>query len=79
MATVYAEAIDPERPFVSAHPGGFSGYSGCRRALFNVFQNVVDVGTKPEAEIELDAPFVGWSRAEIAERRLEHGVPCEVT
>jgi 7-cyano-7-deazaguanine synthase len=44
-----------------------------------MFQNVIDVGTKPETEIELDALFVGWSRAEIAERRLEHGVPCEVT
>jgi len=79
MPILSVEATDPERPFVSAHPGGFPGFPGCRRAFFNMFQNVIDVGTKPETEIELDAPFVGWSRAEIAERRLEHGVPCEVT
>ena len=57
----------------------FSGYSDCRPAFFDAFQNVIDVGTKPETEIELKAPFVEWSKTEIAEHGLELGVPYEMT
>jgi len=40
---------------------------------------VIDVGTKPETEIELKAPFVEWSKTEIAERGFELGVPYVMT
>jgi len=79
MVTLHAGATESERPLVNAYSEGFSGYPDCRRAFFNVFQNVIDVGTNPETEIELKARFVEQSKAEIAERRLEHGVPYEMT
>lgn len=40
---------------------------------------MIDVGTKPETEIDLVAPFVEWSKTGIAERGLELGVPDELT
>jgi 7-cyano-7-deazaguanine synthase len=49
------------------------------RLFFDAFQNVIDVGTKPETEIELKAAFVEWSKTEIAERGLDLGVPYEMT
>lgn len=79
MATSYAEANDCGAVFIGAHSEDFSGYPDCRPAFFEAFQGVVDAGTKPDTEIELVAPFVEWSKTDIAERGLELGVPYETT
>jgi len=79
MAVSYAEANDCSAVFIGAHSEDFSGYPDCRPAFFEAFQKVIDAGTKPETKIELLAPFVEWSKTEIAERGLELGVPYELT
>ena len=79
MAVSYAEANDCAAVFIGAHSEDFSGYPDCRPQFFEAFQQVIDVGTKPETEIELVAPFVEWSKTDIAERGLELGVPYEDT
>lgn len=79
MAVSYAEANDCSAVFIGAHSEDFSGYPDCRPAFFEAFQQVIDVGTKPETEIELKAPFVEWSKTEIAERGLELDVPYDIT
>jgi len=79
MAVSYAEANDCSAVFIGAHSEDFSGYPDCRPAFFESFQQVIDVGTKPETEIELKAPFVEWSKTEIAERGLELDVPYDIT
>ena len=79
MATSYAEANDCEAIFIGAHSEDFSGYPDCRPAFFDAFQQVVDTGTKDETDIELRAPFVEWSKTDIAERGTELGVPYERT
>ena len=79
MATSYAEATDSSALFIGAHTEDFSGYPDCRPEFFEAFQNVIDVGTKPETDIDLIAPCVEWSKTEIAERGLELDVPYEIT
>lgn len=79
MATAYAEANDCNAVFIGAHSEDFSGYPDCRPEFFEAFQQVVDLGTKPETEIALKAPFVEWSKTDIAEQGLELGVPYEST
>jgi 7-cyano-7-deazaguanine synthase len=79
MAVSYAEANNCAAVFIGAHSEDFSGYPDCRPAFFEAFQQVINVGTKPETEIELLAPFVEWSKTEIAERGLELDVPYEIT
>jgi 7-cyano-7-deazaguanine synthase len=79
MAVSYAEANDCSAVFIGAHSEDFSGYPDCRPAFFDAFQGVIKAGTKPETEIELVAPFVEWSKTEIAERGLELEVPYEQT
>ncbi|QSG09605.1 7-cyano-7-deazaguanine synthase QueC [Halapricum desulfuricans] len=79
MAVSYAEANDCSAVFIGAHSEDFSGYPDCRPAFFEAFQGVVDAGTKPGTEIEIVAPFVDWSKTDIAERGLELGVPYEHT
>ena len=79
MATSYAEARGASAIFIGAHSEDFAGYPDCRPAFFEAFQNVIDVGTKPETEIGLQAPFVEWAKTDIARRGLELGVPYEHT
>lgn len=79
MATSYAEANDCSAIFIGAHSEDFSGYPDCRPAFFEAFQQVIDVGTKPDTEIELIAPFVEWSKTAIADRGLELDVPYGMT
>ena len=79
MATSYAEANDCEAVFIGAHSEDFSGYPDCRPEFFEAFQQVVDVGTKPETEISVEEPFVELSKTDIAERGLELDVPYEHT
>jgi 7-cyano-7-deazaguanine synthase len=79
MAVSYAEANDCGAVFVGAHSEDFSGYPDCRPEFFEAFQRVVDVGTKPDTDIEVAAPFVEWSKTDIAERGLELDVPYELT
>lgn len=79
MAVSYAEANDCSVIFIGAHSEDFSGYPDCRPEFFEAFQNVIDVGTKPDTDIELIAPFVEWSKTDIAERGMELGVPYEFT
>ncbi|PSP95006.1 7-cyano-7-deazaguanine synthase QueC [Halobacteriales archaeon QS_4_62_28] len=79
MAVSYAEANDCEAVFIGAHSEDFSGYPDCRPQFFEAFQQAIDVGTKPGTDISLVAPFVEWSKTDIAERGLELGVPYEDT
>ncbi|PSP98233.1 7-cyano-7-deazaguanine synthase QueC [Halobacteriales archaeon QS_5_70_17] len=79
MAVSEAEAVGARAVFVGAHAEDFAGYPDCRPEFFEAFQRVVDVGTRPETDVAVEAPFVEWSKADIAERGLELGVPYEHT
>ena len=79
MATSYAEANECGAVFIGAHSEDYSGYPDCRPEFFEAFQQVIDVGTKPETSIKLVAPFVDWTKTAIAERGLELDVPYELT
>ena len=79
MDVSWAEANDADAVFSGAHSEDFSGYPDCRPSFFDAFQQVMDLGTKPDTEIALEAPFVEWSKTDIAERGLELGVPYEHT
>ncbi|WP_435360452.1 7-cyano-7-deazaguanine synthase QueC [Haloarchaeobius sp. DFWS5] len=79
MAVSYAEANECDAVFIGAHSEDFAGYPDCRPAFFEAFENVVDVGTRPETTISIEAPFVEWSKTDIAARGTELGVPYEHT
>ncbi|MFC7154578.1 7-cyano-7-deazaguanine synthase QueC [Halomarina halobia] len=79
MAVSCAEARGAEAVFVGAHSEDFAGYPDCRPEFFEAFQRVVDVGTRPDTRIGVEAPFAEWSKTDIAERGLELGVPFEHT
>ena len=79
MAVSYAEANDCGAVFIGAHSEDYSGYPDCRPEFFDAFQQVINVGTKSETEIDLVAPFADWTKTEIAKRGLELEVPYDLT
>ena len=79
MAVSYAEANDCDAVFIGAHSEDFSGYPDCRPEFFEAFERVVDVGTRPETEIAIEAPFVDAAKTDIAKRGVELEVPFEHT
>lgn len=79
MAVSYAEANDCSAVFIGAHSEDYSGYPDCRPEFFDAFQRVVEVGTKPETDLDLVAPFVEWSKTDIVEHGFKLGVPYDIT
>lgn len=79
MAVSYAEANDCSKVFMGAHSEDYSGYPDCRPEFFETFQQVIQVGTKPDTTIDLAAPFVEWSKTDIVERGMDLIVPYDLT
>lgn len=79
MAVSCAEAREADAVVVGAHSEDYVGYPDCRPEFFEAFQAVVDTGTAPETQVEILAPFVEWSKTDVARRGLELDVPYEST
>ncbi|WP_405002885.1 7-cyano-7-deazaguanine synthase QueC [Halogeometricum borinquense] len=79
MAVSYAEANDCDAVFVGAHSEDYAGYPDCRPEFFEAFEAMVDTGTKPETNIDIEVPFVTDSKTDIAQRGRELDVPFEHT
>ncbi len=78
-AVSWAEVLGARRIFIGAVEQDSSGYPDCRPAYYKVFNELIDAGTRPETEIEICAPLIGLSKAEIIRRGIELGAPLELT
>lgn len=79
MAVSFAEAREAGAVYIGAHSEDYAGYPDCRPEFFEAFQGIVDEGTKPETDIEICAPFVGFSKTDVARRGLKLDVPYKST
>lgn len=75
----WAEAIGAERVFIGAVEQDSSGYPDCRPEYYRVFDELIDVGTRPSTKIRIEAPLIGLSKAEIIRRGIEWGAPLELS
>lgn len=79
IATSWAEVLGAGSIFVGAVAEDSSGYPDCRREFYDAFEKVIDVGTKPETQIQIVTPIIGLKKWEIVERGAELGVPFGLT
>lgn len=78
----YAESIDAEAIFIGANAIDYSGYPDCRPEYIKAFQQVSNLGTKKGVDgkpIEIVAPLVNLSKAEIINEGMRLGVPYDAT
>ena len=75
----WAEAMGAGAIYIGAVAEDSSGYPDCRPEYYQVFQDLIRVGTRPETQIEIITPVIRMMKSEIIRRGLELGVPLELT
>ncbi len=82
LALGWAEVLGAQGIFVGANAVDYSGYPDCRPEFLAAFQNLANLATKAAVEgrrIEVRAPLVDLSKAQIVRLALELGVDPAMT
>ncbi|HKR14126.1 MAG TPA: 7-cyano-7-deazaguanine synthase QueC [Pyrinomonadaceae bacterium] len=78
-AVSWGEVIEASAVYIGAVAEDSSGYPDCRPEFYAAFQEVIDVGTKPETRIEIRTPVIYLKKSEIVQRGLDLGAPLQLT
>ena len=78
-AVSWGEVINATAIYIGAVAEDSSGYPDCRPEFYDAFQNVLDIGTKPETRITVETPVIAMRKSEIVQRGLELGAPLHLT
>jgi 7-cyano-7-deazaguanine synthase len=79
VAVSWAEVIGAEAVFIGAVAEDSSGYPDCRPEYYDVFRQLVRVGTRPETKIEVITPVISLRKSEIVRLGNELGAPLQLT
>jgi len=79
IATSWAEVLEARAIFVGAVEEDSSGYPDCRREFYDAFEQVIQIGTKPETQITILTPIIHLKKQEIVRRGVELSVPFDKT
>jgi 7-cyano-7-deazaguanine synthase len=82
IALAYAEPLDADAIFIGATATDYSGYPDCRPEFIKAFQKLTNIATKKGIEgktIEIIAPLLTMSKAEIIKKGMELKAPLEET
>jgi 7-cyano-7-deazaguanine synthase len=78
-ATSWAEVIGANAIYIGAVAEDSSGYPDCRPEFYEAFQNVLDLGTKPETNITIKTPVIAMRKSAIVRKGLELAAPLHLT
>ena len=79
VAVSWAEVLEATRIYVGAVAADSSGYPDCRPEYYRAFQQVTQLGTRPETRLEIVAPLVGLHKHEIVKKGIELGAPVHLS
>ncbi|MEM6817831.1 MAG: 7-cyano-7-deazaguanine synthase QueC [Pseudomonadota bacterium] len=82
LAMGWSEVIGAQRLYIGVNAVDYSGYPDCRPAFIEAFQQLAAVATKDGVEgrpVEIYAPLIEMSKAEIVTRGTELGVDYSAT
>ncbi len=79
LATAWAEVIGAKKIFIGVNEVDFSGYPDCREAFIKAFNQAINLGTRPETQIEIEIPLIKLSKKEIVELGIKLGTPFHLT
>jgi 7-cyano-7-deazaguanine synthase len=79
VAVSWAEAIGAGAVYIGAVAEDSSGYPDCRAEYYDVFQQLVRVGTRPETNIEIITPVIRMKKSEIVRRGMELRAPLHLS
>jgi 7-cyano-7-deazaguanine synthase len=78
-AVSWAEALGARAVFIGAVHEDSSGYPDCRPEFYEAFQQAINRGTRPQAQIALATPVIGMRKAEIVRQGIALGAPLHLT
>lgn len=78
-AVSWGEVINATSIYIGAVAEDSSGYPDCRPEFYDAFQNVLDLGTKPETRITIETPVIAMRKSEIVQKGIELGAPLHLT
>lgn len=79
VAVSWAEVLGAHRIYIGAVEQDSSGYPDCRPAYYRAFNELARQGTRPETRIEICAPLIQLSKAQIIERGVSLRAPLHLT
>ena len=79
IAVSWAETIGAGVIAIGAVEEDSSGYPDCRQVFYDAFQEVVNLGTRPETRISIQTPVIRMSKEEIVRTGLAHDAPFQLT
>jgi 7-cyano-7-deazaguanine synthase len=79
VAVSWAEVIGASAVFIGAVAEDSSGYPDCRPEYYRVFEQLANVGTRPETQIAMVTPVIGMKKSTIVRKGVELGAPLELT
>jgi 7-cyano-7-deazaguanine synthase len=79
VAVSWAEVIGAGAVFIGAVAENNSDYPDRRPEYYQVFQQLVREGTRPETCIEIVSPVIGMRKWEIIQRGVHLGAPLDRT
>lgn len=79
IAASWAEVLGANQIYIGAVAEDSSGYPDCRPEFFEAFEKTIETGTKPETRIEIAAPIIHLSKAEIVRRGIELNAPLHLS
>lgn len=82
MALGLAEVTDASKIFIGANALDYSGYPDCRPEYFRSINKTFSLATKKTVEgghIEVEAPLLKYSKADIVRLAIKLGTPLELT
>jgi len=78
-ATSWAEVIGASKIFIGAVEEDSSGYPDCRAVFYQAFNRAIELGTKPETRIEVIAPLIHMSKADIVRKGVDLNAPLHLS
>ena len=75
----WAEVLNAKAVFIGAVYEDSSGYPDCRPQFFKTFEQMIDLGTKPETKIKIETPVIHLSKSEIIKKGVELNAPLYLT
>lgn len=78
-AVSWGEVIGARAIYIGAVAEDSPGYPDCRPEFYVAFQNVIDLGTKPETNITIRTPVIGLKKSEIVRTGFDLAAPLHLT
>lgn len=79
IAVSWGEVLGATSIFIGAVEEDSSGYPDCRKSFFDAFNEVVRLGTKPQAGLRIVTPVIDMKKFEIVNEGFRLNAPLHLT